>query len=412
MKYLLSSFFTLTTCLSYTQVRTLESYLRAANQNSPTLKEFQGQLLSLRIDSQVLKASLGPQVNLLSTNSYAPIIGGWGYDEPITNIANVSGLIQASRNFLTRGNIAAQYRTIALQRRALLDTIQLSQQELARTITDQYITTYGNLLSTNFNREVFGLLEREEQILKKLTEQGVYKQTDYLTFYVTMQQQELTYLQAQIQYNNDFLTLNYMCGLVDTTIGQVAKPALADSTNADFYNSVFYNRFFTDSLRLANERELINYEYKPKIGAYTDAGYNSSMQMTPYKNFGFSAGLSLVIPIYDGRQRQMKQSRIDIKERTRQNNREFYVSQYRMQLQQLKQQLLSIDMLVNKITKQIQYAHTLIVANGKLLQTGDITMKDYVIAINNYLGAQNQLAQNDISRLKILNQLTYWNLKP
>jgi len=83
-----------------------------------------------------------------------------------------------------------------------------------------------------------------------------------------------------------------------------------------------------------------------------------------------------------------------------------------MQLQQLKQQLLSIDMLVNKITKQIQYAHTLIVANGKLLQTGDITMKDYVIAINNYLSAQNQLAQNDISRLKILNQLTYWNLKP
>lgn len=397
---------------SFSQPHDLKYFLQNAKQNSPGLKDFQNQVLSLQIDSQLLKASLGPQVNFLSNNSYAPIINGWGYDEAITNRANISGLLQASRNYLSRGQISAQYRTIALQRRSLLDTIALSQQDLARTITEQYIAAYGDLLAMDFNREVYDLMQREEQALKKLTQANVYKQTDYLTFYVTMQQQELTWLQAQIQYNNDFLTLNYLSGLVDTTIERIEKPALTDSLGMDFYNTVFYSRFITDSLRLANEKELVNFEYKPRIGAYTDAGYNSSLQNTPYKNFGLSAGVSVTIPIYDGRQKQMKLARIDIQERTRQSNREFYVNQHNMQLLQLKQQLLSIDLMVEKINKQIGYAHTLIVANGKLLQTGDITMKDYVTAINNYLQAQNLLTQNNINRLKILNQVNYWNMKP
>jgi outer membrane protein TolC len=412
MKYWFILFLLPLSFTSFSQKYNLDYFLQNSKQNSPGLKEFQNQILSLQIDSQLLKASLGPQVNFLSTNSYAPIINGWGYDEAITNRANLSGLIQASRNYLSRGQIIAQYRTIALQRRSLLDTLALSQQDLARTITEQYITAYGDLLAMDFNREVYDLMQKEEEALKKLTQANVYKQTDYLTFYVTMQQQELTWLQAQIQYNNDFLTLNYLSGLVDTTLERIEKPALTDSLRSDFYNTVFYSRFITDSLRLANEKELVNYEYKPRIGAYTDAGYNSSLQINPYKNFGVSAGVSVTIPIYDGRQKQMKLSRVDIQERTRQSNREFYVNQHNMQLLQLRQQLLSIDQMVEKINKQIGYAHTLITANGKLLQTGDITMKDYVTAINNYLQAQNLLTQNNINRLKILNQVNYWNMKP
>lgn len=412
MKYWFILFLVPLSLISFAQPHNLDYFLEHAKQNNPALKDFQNQVLALQIDSQLLKASLGPQVNFLSNNSFAPIIHGWGYDEIITNKANLSGLIQASRNYLSKAQIAAQYRSIALQRRSLLDTMALSQQDLSRTITDQYITAYGDLMAMDYNREVFDLMQKEEEALKKLTQANVYKQTDYLTFYVTMQQQELTWLQAQIQYNSDFLTLNYLSGLVDTSLERIDKPALPDSISKDFYNSVFYNRFITDSLRLANEKELINYEYRPRIGAYTDAGYNSSLQNTPYKNFGVSAGVSVTIPLYDGRQKQMKRARVDIQERTRQSNREFYMNQHHMQLLQLKQQLISIDLMVSRINKQITYAHTLIVANGKLLQTGDITMKDYVTAINNYLQAQNLLTQNNINRLKILNQVNYWNIKP
>lgn len=409
MKYLLTGLLIASGLFCFGQTHNLDFFIQQAKQNSPVLNDYQNQILISRIDSEIVRASLRTQVNFLNTNSYAPIVNGWGYDPAITNNANISAIIQANRNFITAGNLAAQLRTLDLQRRALLDTIQLSQRDLVRTITEQYITAYGDQLAVEFTKEVYDLMKGEEEILKKLTQASVFKQTDYLNFYVTMQQQELNYMQAQIQYNTDFLTLNYLAGIVDTTITQIQKPDILSNMQTDFYNSVFFKRFTTDSLRLANQKDLIRYQYKPRVGAYADAGYNSSLQVTPYKNFGFSMGLSLVIPIYDGHQKQMKLSQIDIRERTRQVNKDFFINQYRQQVAQLRLQLSATELLVNKINQQIVYAHTLVIANNKLLETGDILMRDYVIAINNYLNAQNLLTQNNISRLRIINQINYWN---
>lgn len=410
MKYVIGVVLLLKAGMCTAQNRTLDFFLQQATQNSPVLKDYQNQILISRIDSQLLRASLGTLVNFLSTNSVAPTVKGWGYDPAITNYANVSAIFQANRNFITAGNLAAQIRVIDLQRRSLLDTIQLSQRDLVRAISDQYITAYGDQLAVAFTKEVFDLMKNEEALLKKLTEASVFKQTDYLNFYVTMQQQELSYLQAQNQYVADYLTLNYLSGLVDTTVQRLEKPDLQEVMQANLSNSVFLRRFTTDSLRLATEKDLISYEYKPRVGAYVDGGYNSTLQTAQsYKNLGFSAGISLTIPIYDGHQKQMKMAQVDIRERTRQANRQFFENQYYQQVAQLRQQLSTIDQLVTRIEKQIQYAHTLIIANNKLLQTGDITMRDYVIAINNYLNAQNLLTVNNISRLRIVNQINYWN---
>lgn len=394
------------------QTRDLDFFIQTTIKNSSLLKGYQNQILSLRIDSMLLKASMLTQVKFISNDSYAPVIRGWGYDEAITNIANVNGVFQASRNYFTPKNISLQYKAIALQRQGLLDTIQLSRQDLLRTVTDQYITAYGDQLAAQFNKEIFDLMQKEEAALKKLAQASVFKQTDYLAFVVTMQQQELIYLQALNQYRTDYFTLNYIAGLLDTSEQKLAPPVLPDLESGDFFKSVFYKRFETDSLRIVNERALLSYEYKPKLGVYADAGYTSSLQTTPYKNIGFSAGVSLSIPIYDGHQRRMKEQQIELKESTRINNRVFFVDQYLMQKAQMQRQVEDIDLLVSKIEKQIEYAHTLIVANGKLLETGDITMKDYALAINSYLTAQNLLTLNTVSRLKILGQASYWNIKP
>jgi outer membrane protein TolC len=409
MKFVSTGIFLLVLFSSFGQTRGLDYFVQQASQNSPVAKDYQNQILIAQIDSQLLRASLRTQVNFLNTNSYAPYINGWGYDPAITNIANLTAIFQANRNFVTANNLAAQLRTIDLQRRALLDTIQLSQRDLVRTITDQYITAYADQLAIDFTREVFDLMKNEEVLLKKLTEQSVFKQTDYLNFYVTMQQQELTYLQAQNQYTADYLTLNYLAGIVDTAVNRIERPDLQEIIHNNLDSSVFLKRFTTDSLRLKNEKELIAYQYKPRVGAYVDGGYNSSLQFNPYKNFGFSAGLSLTVPIYDGHQKQLKFAQVDIRERTRQANKQFFLNQYYQQIAVLKKQLQATDLLVDKINKQIEYSHTLIVANNKLLETGDILMRDYVTAINNYLNAQNLLTLNTIERLRTLNQINYWN---
>ncbi|GAC1706283.1 MAG: hypothetical protein NVS9B7_14890 [Flavisolibacter sp.] len=409
MKYIIAIFFIILHGSASGQGRSLNEYIRQAKENSPLIRSYQNQIFSFQLDSQILRATLRTQVNFLGNILYAPTLAGYGYDPALTNNANVAALIQATRNFLSQGNIASQYRTLALQSQSLRDTIALSLRDLTRAITDQYITAYGDLLTMNYSRDLFNLLSGEAEALKKLAESSIIKQTEFLAFDVTMQQQELTYFQAQIQYNADYLTLNYLAGISDTTIGILDGPKLGDSIPRNFYASVFYQRYVTDSLRIVNERRLIDYFYRPTIGTFVDGGYNSSFQSMPYKNFGFSFGGNIKVPIYDGHQKKLKYRKLDIEERTRLYNKEFFIKQYNQQIAQLNIQLQGTEELFSKISKQVEYTKTLITAYGRLLQTGDVKVTDFVSAISGYLNAQNLFRLNTISRLRIMNQINYWN---
>ena len=404
--YILGFIFSAAVCFSQ---NTLNYFIDRTLTNSPLLKDYQNRQLSLSLDSQIIKAAQKPQVNFVSNNMYAPVIGGWGYDEIITNMAQISAMVQASKNFLSKGNLAAQYEQIALQRQSLNDTLFLSRKDLVKTITEQYITAYGDQLTMDYSNDLYSLMIKEEDALKKLAQSSVIKQTEFLSFDITLKQQELTYLQAQIQYNTDFLTLNYLAGIVDTTIARLEEPQLTDSLPHDFYSSVFYKRYITDSFRIVNERKIIDYSYRPTISAVGDAGFNSSLQNTPYKNFGLSVGLNIKHILYDGHQKKLKYQKLDLEEKTRMTNKDFYVNQYNQQIRQLYIQLRGTNELFDKIKEQVAYSKTLIEAYGKLLQTSDIKVTDFVTAITNYMNAQNTFRQNFISRLKIMNQISYWN---
>ena len=133
----------------------------------------------------------------------------------------------------------------------------------------------------------------------------------------------------------------------------------------------------------------IFYTYKPKLNIYADAGYNSSLQYEPYKNFGLSAGLNFSVPIYDGKQRKMKYQKINIAEDTRQHYKDYFLRQYNQQIAQLTQQLRSTESLINDINGQIKYSSTLIDVNKKLLETGEVRITDLILTINTFLNARN-----------------------
>src|ERR1044072_7243891 len=109
------------------QTRNLNDFIQYAKDNNATLKDLQSQILSNLVDSQILRATTKTQLNFVSNEMYAPVIKGWGYDEIITNIAQVSGMVQATKTFLSKGNLTAQYRKIALQNQSLRDTLLISQ---------------------------------------------------------------------------------------------------------------------------------------------------------------------------------------------------------------------------------------------------------------------------------------------
>jgi Outer membrane protein len=187
------------------------------------------------------------------------------------------------------------------------------------------------------------------------------------------------------------------------------EPMLTTTAPAGLSNSIFMQGYKIDSLKLLNDKKQIDLNYKPLASIYVNGGYNSSFILQPYKNFGTSVGFTVSVPIYDGGQRKMKHTQLQIQETTRQGYQQFFTRQYQQQVNQLIQQLQATQELQTKITRQIKFTEGLINVDSKLLQTGDITIADYVIAINNYLNTQYMLRQVNVSKLQLINQLNYWN---
>ncbi|MDE3184638.1 MAG: TolC family protein [Bacteroidota bacterium] len=397
--------------LSFGQSKDLNYFIEKSLQNNPKIPELQNLILQNKLDSQLIVAGNKWQVAGNGNAYYAPIINGWGYDMAITNGQQLSALVAVNKQIYNNKNLSLRFNSLQLQNDSLFNSSAISKQDIKKAIINQYITTYGDQLQIDFNDELIQLLTREEELLKQLTQKNVYKQADYLTFLVTLQQQQLARNELFVQYKNDYASLNYLAGIIDTTVETLSEPKLYVIQNYQPTESAYFLKYKIDSLRIENERSITRVQYRPKVNLFADAGYQSTFILNPYKNFGYNFGINLTIPIYDGHQKQLQFSKLDIQQRTLQKQQDFFDHQYHQQLQQLHQQLNDIGNLRYNIDKQIGYLETLIKVDGKLLETGDVRITDYILALNNYITAKNLVVQNQIARYQVIQQINYWNMK-
>ncbi len=396
---------------SFSQKKDLNYFLENAVNNDPQFSEVQGLILQNKIDSAIIVAANRVQINANGNAMYAPVINGFGYDMAITNGGQLSALVALNKQINNRPNLRLQFRSLQLQTDSIINSSAIYKQDVKKAIVIQYIAAYGTQLQLEVSDQIIALLSGEEKILKILTQQNVYKQTDYLAFLVVLQQQQLARNQLQLQFKNDYATLNYLAGLKDTSAEKLEDPQLQVIRNFQPYNSPFFFTFRLDSLRISNERNIIKVQYRPRVNLFADAGYQSSLVTTPYRNFGYSFGINLSVPIYDGHQKKLQLSKFDIDERMRMHRFDFFKTQFEQQIQQLQQQLQGVESLSTSINTQLEYLETLIKVDRNLLQTGDIKIADFVLALNNYITAKNLLAQNQIARYQVVQQLNYWNMK-
>lgn len=82
--------------------------------------------------------------------------------------------------------------------------------------------------------------------------------------------------------------------------------------------------------------------------------------------------------------------------------------QYTQQLFMLNQKLNQTIETANVLHSQLLVAEALIEANKKLLLTGDAQITEYIIALGNLISIQDGIAQNNVSKLQIINEINYW----
>lgn len=402
-------FFSAAGFTAYAQTQDLNYYIQQGENNSPLLKDYQNQIKTGAYDSMLIKAANRPQVLANGQVTISPSLHGYGYDQAITNGGNYAALVTVSQPIFNKGILAPQYRNIALQNQALNNTSRISKLDLKKNISAQYISAYATYQQLLSNKEVYQLLYTQQAILKKLVQSGLYQQTDYLNLQVALQSQEITVSQLIMQYKTDIATLNYLCGINDTGMVLLTEPDLSAIGYYDKSNSVFFRQFTIDSLKIANNKSMVDARYKPSVSWFADAGMQSSRPDLIYKSFGADFGLNLSVPIYDGKQRNLDYQKLKIAENTREDYASFFNHQYNQQRAMLVQQLNESESLVSQIQEKLKSAQLLIDLDKKQLNAGDLRITDYILAVNNYLTIKNNLDQAEISRYQIINQLNYWN---
>ena len=396
------------TVFGFSQSRTLDYYISTGLDHSPLLNDFTNQLQSGSLDSLLSLAGYKPQVSISSQALYAPAGTNFGYDQAITNGGNYATSIGVKQSLFNSKIKSAQSENINLLKQTLEVNKTITQTDLKKSITLQYITAFADYSQIQFIRNTIEILNDQQKVIKQLVEAGIYQMTDLINLSVTINTQEIAVKQVFIQYKNDVALLNLLSGIVDTTTVELMKPDLKLTAVHDIQQSPVMLQSKIDSLKNSNSKSLVDLNYRPKLEAFADAGFMAIKPINIPRNFGTSFGLNFSMPVYDGKQRQLEYKKIEINEKSRTLYRNYYSSQYWQQYQTLYEQLRLYDDLIRDINLQLIQQKELLDLYKKVeLENGLIRLTDYLAAINIYTNTQNSLTIAEMTRLQLINQLNF-----
>lgn len=409
MRTLILYIFLLLSIASFSQKREVNFFIEKALLNAALLDDLNNQSSSLSIDSLLYKANLKPQLKAIVFANYAPVINNFGYDTAISNGQNGSAVVSFSQRIFGKSQKNNQLAAITLLKDKVDINKKITKNDIVKAVRLQYIVTFSdNNQFLNLQKQ-FGLLNTELEILKKFTQKSIYKQTDYLLFLATVKQQELILLQMKYQFENDLGVLNYLSGTNEKSAIVLTQPEMELKPLIAPRSSIYNQQFEIDSLSIQNQKENIANNYKPSVLLLADAGYNSTLIGQAYKNFGNSVGFNLSIPIYDGNQRKLQTTKNELALETNTAYKKQFERQFKQQQEQLVLKLSQNEMINDQLQIQLKINTTLLEAFNKLLVTGNASIPDFVISLGNSLSIANAIAQNNVERLVLINELNYWN---
>ena len=393
--------------LAFNQTRNLEFYLDEGIHNSPLLNDYRNQIKSASSDSLLIRAAKKPLVEVKSQLLYAPAYRNFGYDEIVTDQGNYTAVMGVSQPLFNKKEINNKYDAVDIQKRTLNNSSQISINELKKVITDQYLTSFSVYTDFIFNKNFLELLEKENVIVKQFVKNGIAKQTDFLSLLVETQSEEMLVTQIKSQYRKDLMLLGQLCGLNDSTWYELTDPKIEMKGTPDITKSPAYIQYKIDSIRIENEKAAIDIRYKPKINWFADAGFLTSNPWNFYNHFGYSAGVSLNIPVYDGKQRGIEKQKLEFNENSRQAYMDTYYKQYFQQIQQLNIELSSLNKMSSQVENQLRTSEQLVNTLKEQLETGIIQMTEYINAIKSFKTTSRSINLIKMQKLQVINEMNF-----
>lgn len=417
----------------------LDYFLNAAEKNDPALLQNENLKEISRYDKKLIDAQNNSvQVDVTSEVMVAPFFNNYGrfidittnpspnaygYAEPVSNGALYSAQLNVTKEIFNRASV----QNLLFQNKLKNHALDLSREEIShqlkKNVTDAYIQVYHLQLREDITEEMISDLENRLKVVEILVKKGILMQSDYLLLQLEIENKKLQLQQLQNNLNSSLLALNNAVGIEADSIHDLSEPSIPVAPEVQAYldkipspaevatyssdsmnyqkpeiptlirptdtiqaDSSFYyqRRFRNDSLQLVADEKVFENKYKPSLTAYGNTGLNAVEASRIPHNVGFSAGVKLSVPIYDGGQRKIKQ----LQNKLKLENLEYQKKNDRIKkqntLQSLQKQMASIKTGIQLINNQLKkQEHILEIYKGKMVQ-GQVSIIDYLKVVQNY----------------------------
>ncbi|MEN6618037.1 MAG: TolC family protein [Rikenellaceae bacterium] len=392
---------------SLAKAQQLEYFITRGLMNNPMLNEYNNNVRTSVTDSLLVAATNKPQVNSNSQILYAPSHKSFGYDEAVTNGGNYSSVVDVSQYIFNRRDLKNRYESINLQKQKWQNGAKISAADMRKVITNLYLTTYADYNEVTNSSSYLTLMNQHKEILKQLVQQGIYRQSDYLSLVIEVQTAEIDLSRFKAQLVKDVYILRQICGIDDTTPFAPEMPALVTTLPVNPGDSPLFKQYKLDSLRIINERQSFDIRYVPKISWFSDAGIMSSDPARLYKNVGYSLGLNMSFPIFDGHQRKLDRQKFSIQENTRSSYENYFKIQYSSQVKQLNAELYSTRQTLDMLNTQLSTTKELVSLLKSQMNEGNVSIIELIGTMKNYISVNRTACQLQMREFEIINELNY-----
>lgn len=390
----------------FSQSHDLNYYLVNGIQNSPLLKDYSNQIEQKKFDSLLIMAGKKITVDATGLVFIAPIINGVGYDEAITNKGQYTAVAGVQKTLFQKNSLNAQVKQSQIQSGIISISAKITERELQKAITDQYLKSYSNISSIKFEEQTIASLQNQLALLEPLVKNGIYLQTDYLTLQLQIESEKINLQQLRDEYRSNLYTLNALCGIADTTTLEIAKPDLVWRSTSTYTNPNL-QLYSLDSTAIEASKDLLHYSYVPKVNLFGDAGYNAIPAAATFQKFGFSAGVSVAWNIYDGGKKNLQTQQLTLQQTTFDYYKSNYSIKLNIQLADLNKKIVSSNSIITQLQNQLSSMSKLVSLRRQQLEAGQLSIIDYLSVVRDNNNLQKKLNDAVINQQQIINEHNY-----
>ena len=405
------------------QNKDINYFIQEGVKSNPNIAENINLQQFFQIQNEIITAqNKRPQVNFTGDYLFAPFFfnngrvisitpnpspKAYGYDAGVTNGGWYAAQVNVAIPLFNKALIKPLYEQNKIQGDISAYGRKQLEQDLKKSIIDQYIITFQFQQQTTYLQKIIDQLETRKPYVTALVKQGLLQQNDYLLLDIQQTTSRNDLLQLQYAYTNGLAILKNLAAISDTTVFNLADPLiLLQPAPAEFY---YVQKFRLDSLNLVAQQNVFNIKYKTQVSAIASSGINAVDITNVPQNVGLSAGLHVAVPIYDGKQKKMNERQNNVLLTNLQAYRNNTALLQQNNIRNAKQQIVQWQQTIDLLDQQIKKQELLLeILKDKIIK-GQVTVMDYINALQDYIVTQKTRALAETNVLLYNNQYNYYN---